>query len=336
MSERRPAQKGFSLVELMVAMTIGLLLVAGLGWVFLNSSRTNAELAKMNQQMENGRFAITLLKDDLLHAGFWGELASLPSSTGDVDPCKTYSTWDNSDKQNVLSLPIRGYADGKGLPGTCDTLLANRKSDTDVLVVRHVATCTPGSTDCAAGGLAMQVSLCGEDASVWKMEPPGSAALNLRRPDTANRACTHPSYVNTTALARRVIANTYFVRSYAKTVGDNIPTLMVMEPDGSDAKPLVEGIEHFRVEYGIDSAGNDGVPDAYKHDTTTMSMNDWRNVVSARVYLIARNLEATPGYTDTKTYALPGGNVGPFNDTYKRHAYQVTVRLTNVAARRAP
>lgn len=336
MPERQHAQQGFTLVELMVAMTIGLLLVLGLGWVFLNSSRTNAELAKMNQQMENGRFAIYLLKDDLLHTGFWGELASLPPPVGLVDPCKNYTSWVNDDKQSVLSLPIQGYADGAGLPSTCDTPLASRKSGTDVLVVRHVATCTPGTTDCATGSLAMQVSLCGNDVSSWRMEVPGSAAFTLRRPDVSNRPCTHPSYVNTTAHQRRVISNTYFVRSYAKTAGDNIPTLMLMEPNGSAAIPLVEGIELLRMEYGIDSTGNDGVPDGYVYDTSAMSTTDWRNVVSAKVYLIARNLEATPGYTDTKSYPLPGGSVGPFNDAYKRHAYQITIRLTNVAARRAP
>lgn len=341
MRDRQIAQRGFTLVELMVSLTIGLLLVAGLGWVFLNSSRTSAELGKMNQQMENGRFAIYLLKDDIQHAGFWGELTVLPTPDGMVDPCKNYTTWTTSDKKSVLALPIQGYADGAGLASGCATPLSNRKTGTDVMVVRHVATCTPGTTDCAAGKLALQVSLCGNDASSWKMEQAGSGAFTLRRPDSDGRPCTHPSYVNTAAHQRRVLSNVYFIRDYAKTAGDGIPTLMVMEPDATGTaspapRPLVEGIEQFRAEYGVDSAGNDGVPDAYVSDTSAMTLNDWRNVVTVKIYLIARNLESTPGYTDTKTYTLPGGSVGPFNDAYKRHAYQVTVRLNNVAGRRAP
>lgn len=325
MSQHLGTHKGFSLVELLVAMTIGLLLVLGLGWVFLNSSRSNAELAKMNQQMENGRFALYLLRDDLMHAGFWGELTVLPQPDRLVDPCRNYTSWDSEDKKSVLSLPIQGYTDGAGLPDSCSGFLSERKPGTDVLVVRHVATCTPGTTDCAPGSLAMQVSLCGNDHSGWRMEPPNSPGLDLR-----SRGCS--------ALApkRRVISNTYFVRSYAKTPSDKIPTLMLLEPNGHAAVPLVEGIEYFRVEYGIDSQGNDGVPDSYVRNTSAMSLTDWRNVVAVKVYLIARNLEPTPGYTDTKSYALPGGSVGPFNDAYKRHAYQTTVHLTNVAARRAP
>ena len=332
------AQNGFTLVELLVSLTLGLLLVAGLGWVFLNSSRTNAELGKMNRQMENGRFAIYQLKDDLQHAGFWGELTNLPNPVGLVDPCKNYTVWSNSDKTSVLALPVQGYADGAGLPATCATPLSNRKTGTDVLVVRHVATCMPGTTDCAAAQMALQVSVCGTDPIPWVMDVPGASAFTLRRPDSMGRPCSHPSYVHTPALQRRVIANTYFIRDYAKAVGDGIPTLMVLEPDAAGAaspvpRPLVEGIDMLRVEYGIDNAGNDGVPDGY---VTAASVTDWRHVVAVRLYVIARNLETTPGYTDEKTYPLPGGSAGPFNDAFKRHAYLLTVRLNNVAGRRAP
>lgn len=339
MLDRRIAQYGFTLVELMVSLTLGLLLVAGLGWVFLNSSRSNTELGKMNQQMENGRFAIYVLKDELQHAGFWGELTSLPPPVGLVDPCKDPTAWNIDDMTSVLSLPVQGYADGAGLPSTCDTLLSNRKAGTDVLVVRHVATCVPGTTDCRDGAMALQVSLCATDANQWVMNEPTDDDFTLRQPDPMGRPCTHADYVSTLAPKRRVIANTYFIRDYANTPGDGIPTLMVFKSvlednDGHDRLlPLVEGIDQFRVEYGIDSAGDDGVPDSY---VTAPSATDWPNVVAVRLYVVARNLETTPGYSDTKTYPMPGGSVGPFNDAYKRHAYQVTVRLNNVAGRRAP
>lgn len=328
--------RGFTLVELLVSMTLGLLIVLGLGWVFLNSTRSNTELAKMSQQMDNGRFATYLLNEDLMHAGFWGEMSSIPSpgTPAGFSPCKSYVDWLPEDKQYVLGVPIEGYVDGTGLHSSCDILLANRKEGTDVLVVRHAATCTPGTVDCANGVLAIQASLCSSDTASWVMEPSGSTALTLRRPDSANRPCTHPSYVTTTAPKRRVMSNIYYIREYAKHPGDNIPTLMVAEPDGSDARPLVEGIEYFQVEYGIDNVDNDGTPDSYVHDTTAMTLDTWTKVVAVKVYLIARNLEPTPGYTDTKIYTLPGGNVGPFNDDYKRHAYQITVRLTNVSGRR--
>ena len=57
--------KGFSLVELMVSLAIGLVLVAGLATLFADSSRTGAEIDKSMRQIENGRYAVDLLSETL-------------------------------------------------------------------------------------------------------------------------------------------------------------------------------------------------------------------------------------------------------------------------------
>ena len=65
------------------------------------------------------------------------------------------------------------------------------------------------------------------------------------------------------------------------------------------------------------------------------TVDELMNVTSARIYVLARSREASPNYTDTKTYTLgSAGDVGPFNDNFKRHVFTTTVRLTNVAGRR--
>ena len=61
--------RGFSLVELMVGMAIGLVLVAGLSLLFANTSQSGNELNKSIRQIENGRYAMDLLHDDLMLAG---------------------------------------------------------------------------------------------------------------------------------------------------------------------------------------------------------------------------------------------------------------------------
>ena len=52
------AARGFSLLELMTSITIGLLIMAGLASVFVNSSTANKEMKNNAEQIENGRFAI--------------------------------------------------------------------------------------------------------------------------------------------------------------------------------------------------------------------------------------------------------------------------------------
>ena len=55
---------GFSLIELMVAVTIGLTLLAGLINIVINTSRTNREISQSSRSIENGRFAMKTLEDD--------------------------------------------------------------------------------------------------------------------------------------------------------------------------------------------------------------------------------------------------------------------------------
>src|SRR5919201_3755151 len=84
----RSAADGFSLVELMVALTIGLLLLTALATIFANSSRMQREVTLSAQQIENGRYAIDLVSEDVRHAGFWGYYGGSLTPPGAMpDPC---------------------------------------------------------------------------------------------------------------------------------------------------------------------------------------------------------------------------------------------------------
>ena len=58
------------------------------------------------------------------------------------------------------------------------------------------------------------------------------------------------------------------------------------------------------------------------------------NVVTAKVFILARNIETSPGYQDTKTYQLGTVAVAASNDAYRRHVYSGLVRIANSAGRR--
>ena len=64
---------GFSLVELMISVTIGLILLLGLVTLLVNSSASHTEMQKSSAQIENGRYATQLLTDDIQLAGYYGE-----------------------------------------------------------------------------------------------------------------------------------------------------------------------------------------------------------------------------------------------------------------------
>jgi len=80
-------QAGLTLVELMVAMTISLLILAALVALFTNTSRSNREFARANGMIESGRLAIQVLEADVQHAGFWGTyVAAFEDQTAEGAP----------------------------------------------------------------------------------------------------------------------------------------------------------------------------------------------------------------------------------------------------------
>jgi len=335
------SQRGLSLIELMISITIGLLILSALTTLFVNQSRTRAELDKSNRMIDNGRYALELLSENLRLAGFYGELdpSSIALPAGITDSCSV----DPAVMAGAMRLHVGGYdaaASGSTIASPpCS--LPGLKSGSDILVLRRADTSTPVAQASATNGIHyIQVTNCRFDASSYIIAT-APASFTLRQRD-----CTE---ISTTPYAnvRRVVVQTYFVDSN-NNAGDGIPTLKrrELDPAGTGAfvtTPLVEGIEYMQVEYGVDGdSDGDGVVDLAVFDgaadsyvETCADVTCWSNVVSAKLHVIARNIETTASYTDTKTYNLgQAGAFGPFNNHYKRHAYTQVVRLVNPASRR--
>ncbi|MBK7031666.1 MAG: prepilin-type N-terminal cleavage/methylation domain-containing protein [Bacteroidales bacterium] len=159
----RCRQGGFSLIELMISITLGLLIMSGVLALYLDLTKSNAELAKMNRQVENGRFTLQLLQQELWHAGYWGTyvppLPSITPPTAMPNPCIAFSDWDAAYISNMFSIPVQGYAAGVSVPTECSSIVTNQQSDSDLLVIRYAATCVAGLTTCenySAGKLYLQ------------------------------------------------------------------------------------------------------------------------------------------------------------------------------------
>lgn len=329
---------GISLVELMVAMVIALIVLAAAITVFSNTSQSRGELERVSQQVENGGYAVDLLAREFQLAGMYGELnvASIAIPAALPDPCSTAV----ADWTSAIALHVQGFDEGSGAPSCLPSTL---RANTDVLVVRRLKACLAGVGSCAAaasGTAYMQVSLCGTEAATtpYVFGLDGSASYALHGKDCSS-----------TAGLRQYMVDIYFV-SNDNGAGQSVPTLKKLELSGTSwvETPLVEGVDRLEVEYGVDTNG-DGAPDAYTADPGTYTYtgcsnctpaNNWSNVMTARLYLLVRSNDRSPGYTDTKTYTLgsdaSGSTItaGPYNDGYRRHVYTTLVRATNPAQRR--
>ena len=340
MPSLKPYVRGFSLVELMVALAIGLVLLTLLATVFANSSRSQKEITMAAQQVENGRYAIELLSEDLRHAGFYGPYFSLPAPTALTDPCSLAL----ADLRTGIALPVQGYDSPASSPLSCiddDNFVAG----TDILVIRRVSTVTT-----AAGSLVNNLVYLQSTASPNVATNPvidlGSSASSF------NLQIRNGSGANVAAPIRKLETHIYFIAPCSTPTGSGntkctstddggtpIPTLKRLElsvdSSGNTAMvtyPLVEGIQNLQFEYGIDT-DSDGGPNG-SSTTDPGAAPNWQNVMAGRLYLLARNTQPSAGYIDNKTYNLGGTTVSAPGDNYRRHLYTAAVRVKNQSERR--
>ena len=366
----RRAARGFSLLELMTSITIGLLIMAGLASVFVNSSTANKEMKNNAEQIENGRYAIEFITQDVRHAGYYGELAAPPAVPGTApDPCAAPTAGAVSDTVNsALAIPVQ-YISAASIPAGCAALLtsANLIAGSDVVVVRRADTTvvnSAGAGTITAATVYLQTTgdtaevQYGAGGAISNTQNAAGAASTLQRRDfTVAATGTPPQFPLIAASIRKYRTHIYFVApcstpngggvlctGSADDLGSPLPTLKRLELGAGGAftiVPIVEGIEAIRVEYGVDSSPTiadpgtgligDGLPDAFVNAPSVAEMG---NAVAARIYVLARNTSPSGGYVDDKTYTMGTLTTTATNDKYKRHVYGAETRIANQSGRR--
>jgi type IV pilus assembly protein PilW len=347
-------QTGLSLIELMISIALGLLILLGLTVVAVNNIKTGDEIERANQQIENGRYAMQLLSDEIRNAGYYAEFnpALLVTPAAKPDPCSGAI----ADLNSAMPIAIQGYDNGSTVP----TCLTDVKANTDIIVLRRVSTCALGDAGCdaqIANAPYFQSSSCGSPTELGSTT--GNYSSSYYALDTTIGNLTrHRKDCTALAPIYQYFTRIYFIANNDKA-GDGIPTLKRAElgnaasPGGFTIVSLVEGIEDMQFEYGLDNPlSTSGTPviftadtDAYNSCTsltTPTCTAYWQNTVAVKIHLLARNITPTTGYSSTKTYAM-GLNVsgnplvdGPFSDSFKRHVYASTIRVNNIAGRNTP
>lgn len=333
---------GFSLIELMVAVTIGLLLILALASLLAQQSRSRAELEKSAAQVENGRYAVSILQSDIELAGYYGQFAGEIAMPGALpDAC---NTTDIDELNSALALPLQGYSDvGATIPATLSGCIADEDhvDGTDILVVRRLqaSDVLPSIADAASSENGNRVYVqANPEARITDLGE-NSSSFTLFRKDGV-----------TAAELRAMVVHIYFVSPCNEFAagesacdenadgGNPIPTLKRLElavAGGATAfavTPLVEGVEDMQFDYGVDAAGSGAPGDPF---IEAPALGQWPNVVAVNTTLLVRAPAESIGHSDAKVYDLGlAGTVGPFDDSYKRHVYRTSVRVINVSGKR--
>lgn len=344
-------QAGLTLIEFMVSIVIGMLMIAALATLIASQSSTRADIDKSGRMIENGRYAAQTLANDIQMAGYWGELASQPAAPAALpDPCSVTA----ADIEGAMGMHVQGYDAPATLPASLAVCVKNQKPGTDVLVVRGSdpdmsAVQTAGAIDLSkvvAGQVYLQTGMDSTGTTLTDVVAVGNASA------TTNATTFTLKKKDKVALAnlRKMVVHIYYISKCSVEVsgsctnadgGTPIPTLKRVELGVASGSPtltsvtVAEGIENLQIDYGIDSDG-DGAPNG--SDITTPTVAQWPNVVTLKIYLLARSTDLTAGFSDAKTYGMGmAGAVSPAAGelAYKRHLFVQSVRLVNPSSRRA-
>jgi len=305
---------GVSLIELMIAVLLSIFLSMAIVDVTLTASRVNRQVQLSSEMIENGRYLTQLLNTELGLAGFYGWL-TIPLSQSNKLPafCTEIST---ADLNEALIFAVQGLDDAGKDETLCsgDTLLAG----SDLLVIRRTRTDFFNST---IGLLDKQHYIqANSDAFVLALGV-NDGAFNQTQKDGI-----------TAAPIRAFTQNIYYVAA------DNVfKRRRLLKGKYTPAEPLVEGVDDFQVEYGIDRSGN-GLANANGGNPAYVelpaSAQEWAGVVSIRYHLLLSSTDPALGVNDVKRYTYADKVDVRFSDAKVRRLFTGITQLSNHSARR--
>ena len=322
---RTAAQRGLSLIELLVACAVALLVLGAVAFMFGGTTGNRLDVERTGRLTENAAYALEMLSEELHVAGYFAETKLVGMAWQVPNPCNTaIGTLGFQTAPFTLPVAIAGYRPADAAPAC----ISNRKAGTAAVSIRRLDVATTAAAS-ATGAPFWQISSCALDAAPQLAYSNVPAAFTMRKIDCNAVADTH-----------QVVVRTYYIATCNECGTDTIPTLKRAElvGDAIVVTPLVEGIEDLQVEYGFDT-NNDGNADIYRDTLSGVAGaadNNWWNVVAVRMYVLGRSTDVTPGYVDSakRFYMGPAGYTNVANDGFKRVQLAALVRLNNPAGLR--
>jgi type IV pilus assembly protein PilW len=314
--------QGLTLIELMIALALGMLVILSVGYAFIGSRATFRQQDALGRMQENARFAFETISNDIRMVGYAGALCGL-ADTQVVNALASPTNWD----KDIFGSPLKGYEDAAATapnPGVAASVYPGSASDA-LAVLRTDSTKEYVVNAAAAAGAAITFSGTAPADGDVVVTDCGNAKPRQAFTLAANvNALTTPIAAQSRIMP--LVADIYFVRANA----DGTPSIY-RKSGAAVPQELVEGVEDMQITYGMDTspacAANDGGADQYVTakdiEDNTMALactteERWKKVIAVRVTLSMRSVE--DGITT---------DVQPEGDRRLRKAFTTTIAARN-------
>lgn len=314
-------QRGLSLVELMVALAVGLFLLAGALSVFAKTRdlyRTNEQAARLQ---ESARYAMSAIETDLRMASFWGllnnpvDIRNRPRAPGDVP--------------EGIDTGLAGALNFCGPSWAVDVTNYLEAADAD-----YPLDCPPES-----GAVAGSDALTVRHASAQTITAAALAGTNGQVKLQTSRSQAElftgtsiPSeFLPPSSQTRALIVHSYYV-DQASDLRPTTPSLRRkrLAFDGAAGVPVtldeevIAGVEDLQVQIGWDVNGDQNA-DFYDDPGAAPAGVP----VAVRVWLLVRSETADFSFTDDRTYRYANRADYTPADNFRRLLVSKTIMLRN-------
>lgn len=329
MNKNKIRQKGLTLVELLVAMTISLVVVAAAGYVFLGARESERALDRSSESRESGVFALRMIGQNLLNAGFYPATAlpmpAVETQMGMYDsyPPLPYDPRQTTDWMNpATNWPPTAFmsrifgCDGGKLEvasSTCSTT-ANAS---DTLVINYF------TSDAMGANVGLRYDCTGSDAG----NDPSNAE---RKKNSGGSPPTTPHTAVVPTMPPQLpifVSNRYTLSDTKIAIGNNDVVTKSFACSGNGQswhgkndtaayQPIIPGVVDMQFTYGVYSSEDDVTPQKFYTATEVsalptlvlngLTLPPWQRVTAVRACVLSKTLSGNTRIADaagsTRTY----------------------------------
>lgn len=307
-------QRGFSLMEMMVALTVGLILIAGTGQILMSGKQSFGVQEGMGNLQDAARFGFFFLQRDIRMAGYPRiEANTLPA----FNPAGTTDGGGNATDQIEVQFQSRSDCLGREVIAGCsvDCPVGCPNADTATVPV-SAAACTNGVDPLNPATCCPAAAICPAACA------PSNNAKNSYVRNRYFVDNTSPQASRTDRGGRTVLTGRLMCQSWRVDSAGNNPVEI-----GGGPQPLVEGIETLQLLYGADTdTPVDGFANRY---IRADQVADWTRVVSVRVGMLASTLESIDTQSSAQDYVVLDAPLLQRTDALRRRVFVSTLEVRN-------
>ncbi|MBD3671013.1 MAG: PilW family protein [Gammaproteobacteria bacterium] len=354
-------QQGLTLVELMIASVVALIMLAGVGQLFLSTRQMNVTDEELADVQSSARYIMQFISEQVRQAGMLG--------CADLDEGNYTSSITAYDEEyyHPFNIGIQGYRKGiSALPsvlqgiaitGGSDILVVRRateegfrlsqEKDSTSFYTEFVSTTQGG----CKGGSADEINgICPDDilvavdcrkarsfvaSSLNTMDIGGDTVVQITH-GTGNTPQSWGDAGSDNPLDKFDVRDTTINKAATTAYYVGSDGGFMMKINSSSAERLASGIEFMRIQYGVDTDDDGSVNKYVDADLLSSDLqvaDNFNRVISLEVALLISSLNSVLNPNEipsgSQDYNLLGTVINRSNDGKLRKVYRATIHLRN-------